>query len=357
MGKALKPEIKGNDLQLMEALLCEGHIRHKYAVRLQTVINKTKNQSTNNVALILGINVNTVSDHIRRYNEGGIEALLCDKTRKPGIEPVPDKIKNKIIQFACQKKPEHQTHWSTRELGKHFGISHTAVNTILKEHGIKPHIVKKFQFSTDKDFESKLADVVGLYLDPPENSIVLCVDEKSQIQALERTQPILPMRKGIPERQTHDYYRHGTTTLFAALNAASGKVIGKCSKSHKAEDYVEFLKLLDRKTPRKKVLHIIADNYSSHKAPAVKQYLEHKKGRFVEHFIPTYSSWLNMVERWFAEITNKRIRRESWSSLKELEKAITDYIISWNESKRRFCWTKTFNDIQKSIEKAKTALC
>ena len=198
--------------------------------------------------------------------------------------------------------------------------------------------------------------MAGLYLDTPENSIVFCVDEKTQIQALERTQPILPLRPGVPERQTHDYERHGTTTLFAALNVASGKVIGKCKKSHKAEDYVDFLKELDRKAPKKKTLHIIADNYSSHKAPVVKEYLEKKSGRFVEHFIPTYSSWLNMIERWFAEITNKRIRRESWSSLKELEEAITDYIIAWNESGRRFSWTKNFDTIKASVEKAKELL-
>ena len=356
MGKEIKPEIKGNDLKLMEVILADGHIAHKFAVRLQTVINKAKGFSTNNTALFLGININTVSDHVQRYNDGGVEALLSDKTRKPGIKPIPEEVKNKLIQFVCQEKPKDETHLSTRELGKRFSISHTAVNTILREHGLKPHLVKKFQFSTDKEFKSKLADVIGLYLDPPENSIVYCVDEKSQIQALERTQPILPMGPGIPERQTHDYYRHGTTTLFAALNVASGKVIGKCNKSHKAEDYVKFLKVLDRQAPKGKVLHIIADNYSSHKAPAVKEYLKSKTGRFVEHFIPTYSSWLNMVERWFAEITNKRIRRDSWSSLKELEKAITEYIISWNKSGRRFCWTKTFDEVQNSIAKAKISL-
>jgi len=356
MGKTIKPELQGNDLRLMEAILAEGHVEHKYAVRLQTVINRANDLSTNDIALFLGININTVSDHVHRYNIGGIEALLCDKTRKPGIEPIPDEVINKLVQFVCQEKPKNETHWSTRELAKRFGISHTSVNTILREYGLKPHLVKKFQFSTDKEFESKLLDVVGLYLDPPENSIVFCVDEKSQIQALERTQPILPLGPGIPERQTHDYFRHGTTTLFAALNVASGKVIGKCSKSHKAEDYVSFLKELDRQAPKGKVLHIIADNYSSHKAPMVKEYLKSKMGRFAEHFIPTYSSWLNMVERWFAEITNKRIRRDSWSSLKELEKAITEYIISWNKSGRRFYWTKTFDEIQKSIAKARISL-
>jgi transposase len=357
MAATIKPEIRENDLELMEALLEDGHIKHKYAVRLQTVINKAKGFSTNNIALFLGININTVCKHIRRYNNGGIQALLRDKTRKPGTKPISDEVKNRLVQFASQNKPENETHWSTRELSKRFGISHTAVNKILNEYGLKPHLVKTFKFSTDKDFESKLADIIGLYLDPPENSIVFCVDEKSQIQALERTQPILPMRPGIPERQSHDYYRHGTTTLFAALNVASGKVIGKCRKSHKADDYVEFLKVLDKKASKGKVLHIIVDNYSSHKAPVVRKYLEEKKGRFVVHFIPTYSSWLNLIERWFAEITNKRIRRESWGSLKELEKAITDYIIHWNKSGKRFCWTKSYDDIHTSIKKAKDVLC
>ncbi len=304
MAQEVIPEIIGNDLQIMESLLADGHIEHKYAVRLQTVLNRAKKFSTNDIAKFLGININTVSSHVRRYNEGGIESLLRDKTRKPGIEPISETVKNTLVQFVCQNKPEHETHWSTRELGRRFGISHTAVNTILNEYGVKPHLVKKFQLSTDKDFERKLADVIGLYLNPPENSIVFCVDEKSQIQALERTQ--LPLRAGIPERQTHDYFRHGTTTLFAALQVASGKVIGTCRQSHKAADYVAFLKELDKKAPKKKVLHIIADNYASDKAPAVKEYLAGKKERFVEHFIPTYSSWLNMIERWFAEITNKR---------------------------------------------------
>jgi transposase len=353
MAKEIKPSITEKDLRFMETLLAEGHIEHKYAVRLQTVINRAKGRATTDVALFLGININTVSKHVQRYNEGGIESLLKDKTRKPGTAPIPQDVKDTITRFVCQEKPENGTHWSTREVSKRFGISHTAVNTILRERGIKPHLVKKFQFSTDTEFEQKLKDVVGLYLEPPENSIVFCVDEKTQIQALERTQPLLPMLPGVPERQTHDYYRHGTTTLFAALNVASGKVIGHCKQSHKAEDYAAFLKLLDKKAPKGKVLHIIADNYSAHKAPPVREYLDKNKGRFVEHYIPTYSSWLNMIERWFAEITNKRIRRESWNSLKELEEAIVEYIISWNKSNRKFCWTKTFDQIQKSLEKAK----
>jgi transposase len=352
MAQEIKAEVTEKELRLMETLLAAGQIKHKYAVRLQTVVNRAKGRSTSGTAEFLGININTVCKHVRRYNEGGIEALLKDKSRKPGTAPIPEAVKEELIQFVCKQKPENATHWSTRDLSKKFGISHTAVNTILRERGIKPHLVKKFQFSTDKEFERKLKEVVGLYLDPPENAIVFCVDEKSQIQALERTQPILPMRPGIPERQTHDYERHGTTTLFAALNVASGKVIGNCKQSHKAEDYVAFLKLLDRKAPKGKALHIIADNYAAHKAPVVKEYLEGKQERFVVHYTPTYSSWLNLIERWFAEITNKRIRRESWTSLKELENAIVDYIISWNKSGRKFCWTKTFTHIKNSIAMA-----
>jgi len=211
----------------MEEILNAGHIRHKYAVRLQTVLNRAKGVSTNSIAAILGINLNSVSNYVKRYNAGGVEALLKDKTRKPGTAPVPTEVKDRLTCFACQEKPKDMTHWSTRELSKRFGISHTAVNTILRERDIKPHLVKRFQFSTDKDFIRKLQEVVGLYLNPPDNAIVFCVDEKSQIQALERTRPIHPIRPGLPEMHTHDYKRHGTTTLFAALNVASGKGISK----------------------------------------------------------------------------------------------------------------------------------
>jgi transposase len=352
----ITPLVNEKDTMLMEALLKAGHIKHKFAVRLQTVLNRAKGFSTNSIASFLNINLNSVSNYVKRYNSGGVAALLKDKTRKPGKSPITTEIKDELTRFVCQEKPKDGTHWSTRELSIRFGISHTAINTILRERNLKPHLVKRFQFSTDKDFINKLQDVVGLYLDPPENAIVFCVDEKSQIQALERTQPILPLRPGLPEGQTHDYERHGTTTLFPALNVASGKVIGKCGQSHKAEDYVDFLKELDKNAPKNKVLHIIADNYSAHKAPKVKEYLKEKAERFVEHFIPTYSSWLNMIERWFAEITNKRIRRESWRSVKELEEAITEYIISWNKSGRRFSWTKTFDEIQTSIERVKSGL-
>jgi transposase len=354
MAQEVIPSATAEDIAFMEKVLSIGTIKHKYAVRLQVILNRAKGTSSTDTAKVLGIHFMTVSRYVHRFNEGGVEALLRDKTRKPGKAPISDEVKNEVCRIACKEKPENATHWSTRELAKRVGISHDAVNRILRERGIKPHIVQGFQFSTDPDFKKKLEDVVGLYLAPPENSIVLCVDEKSQIQALERTQPILPLREGVPERQTHDYYRHGTTTLFAALNVLSGKVIGECRDQHKAADYIEFLKKLDRSCPKRKTLHIVADNYAAHKTKDVRDYLATKPGRFVEHFIPTHSSWLNLIERWFSEITTKRIRRGSWDGVPQLEKAIKEFITHWNDSGRKFSWVRTAKEIKKSIAKAKS---
>lgn len=353
MPKEILPIASEEDIEFMQTILAKGAIQHKYAVRIQAVINRAKGTTTTATAAILGLHTVTVSRYVHRYNEGGVEALLRDRTRKPGKVPVSTETKNELCRIVCQEKPENATHWSTRQLAKRLGIAHNTVSLILRECGLKPHLVQGFQFSTDPEFKAKLEDVVGLYLDPPENSIILCVDEKSQIQALERTQPILPLRPGLPERQTHDYHRHGTTTLFAALNVLSGKVIGECRDQHKAEDYIAFLKKIDKNCPKEKTLHIIADNYSAHKTKEVRGYLASKPGRFVEHFIPTHSSWLNLVERWFGEITNKRIRRESWDGLAQLERAINDFIKHWNKSGRKFTWVKTADEIKAKIEKAK----
>jgi len=353
MSKEILPIVSEEEIQFMQAILAKGDIKHKYAVRIQAVINRAKGTTTTTTATILGLHAVTVSRYVRRYNEGGVDALLRDRTRKPGKAPISTEIKNELCKIVCQEKPVNATHWSTRQLAKRMGISHTTVNLILRERGLKPHLVQKFQLSNDPDFDAKLEDVVGLYLNPPENAIILCVDEKSQIQALERTQPILPLRPGVPERQTHDYHRHGTTTLFAALNVVSGKVIGECRDKHTAADYIAFLKKIDKSCPKGKILHIVADNYAAHKTKEVREYLESKGGRFVEHFIPTHSSWLNLVERWFGEITNKRIRRESWDGVAQLEKAILEYIKNWNTSGNKFTWTKTANEIKANIEKAK----
>jgi len=350
--KELQPQLNQEDKDIMEKLLSAGHIEHKYAVRLQTILLRAKGKGTSAISEFLGIHQCTISLYINRYNNYGIDSLLRDKTRKPGKEPVSQEIKNEICRLVCKEKPKGETHWSCRSLAARIGISHTAVNGILREYGLQPHRVAKRNYSNDPDFEAKLTDVVGLYLKPPKNAIILCIDEKSQIQALERSQPILPIMQNVPERQTVDYLRHGTTTLFAALDVLSGNVIGECKARHTAEDYIRFLKKVDKVCDKEKVLHIVADNLSAHKTKAVYEYLAKNSKRFVQHFIPTHSSWLNLVERWFAEITNKQIRRGSYESVNELTKAIREYIKTWNKSGRSFTWTKTPDEILAKIRKA-----
>jgi transposase len=347
--EAIKPQLNSEDKELMEKLLAAGHIEFKYAVRLQTVLLRAKGKGTGAICDFLGIHQATVSSYINRYNAYGIDSLLRDKTRKPGKKPISQDIKNEIFRLVCNEKPSGETHWSCRSLAKRVGIGHASVNTILKEYGLKPHLVNKRNYSTDPLFEEKLKDVVGLYLNPPENAIILCVDEKSQIQALERSQPVLPIIRNVPERQSVDYLRHGTTTLFAALDVLNGKVIGDCNETHTALDFIRFLKKVNKACTSKKVLHIVADNLSAHKTKAVNDYLESIPGRFVLHFIPTHSSWLNLVERWFAEITNKQIRRGSYESVAKLTKSIKDFIKCWNKSGRSFMWTKEPDEILAKI--------
>jgi transposase len=326
---------------------------HKYTIRLQTVLRRAAGKSVAEVAEGVGINRATVSSFVHRYNHGGLESLLKDKTRKSGMPPISEAIKNRVCAAACTEKPKDATHWSVRALAKRFSLGKSTVNTILRERGIKPHLEKEFRLSTDRNFEEKLTDVVGLYMNPPENAIVMCVDEKSPIQALERSAPLLPLMPHVPARHSADYYRHGTTTLCAALDMLTGNVKGECAATHNSKDFIGFLKKLDKECEPWKELHIIVDNYSAHKSEETRKYVEGKGERFVLHFIPTHSSWLNMIERWFGELTNKRIRRESWESVKQLIEAIKSYIESWNQSGRVFKWTKPADKILASIAKAK----
>lgn len=356
MKREVIPEIRNRDLEVMDALLRSEKLEHKKAIRLLIVINRARGRGTKEIAGFLGVGLKMVSMTVRRYNEGGIGALVTNKTKRPGREPISETKKNELCELVCKEKPRNATHWSLREIAKQTGISKSAVGTILHERGIKPHLVKKFQYSTDKQFKEKLEDVVGLYMNPPENAIVLCVDEKSQIQALERTQPILPLREHMPAAQTVDYERKGTTTLFAALEIITGNVIGECKQRQTSADYIAFLKEVDRSYDPGKTLHIVVDNLSAHKAQVVKDYLASIPGRFEIHYIPTHSSWLNQIERWFAELTNKQIRRGSWHSVDELKDAIKDYIIGWNKNSKPFTWKKSAEDILHNIEKTKTGM-
>jgi transposase len=262
-----------------------------------------------------------------------------------------DQIKA-IVDATLQTKPDDATQWSCRTLAGKFGVSHMTVARIWDRHGLQPHRVRNFKLSRDKRFVEKLTDVVGLYLNPPDKALVLCVDEKSQIQALDRTQPGLPMKKGRCGTMTHDYVRHGTTTLFAALNVLDGTVIGSCFDRHRHEEFLKFLRQVDRDTPAGMDLHLIVDNYSTHKHPAVKQWIA-KHQRFHLHFIPTSSSWLNLVERWFGEITRKRIRRGVFKSVKELIDVIEHYIQSNNTNPKPFVWTKRVDQILEKVNHCK----
>lgn len=287
-----------------------------------------------------------------RFLEGGPQALttILHGRGRP-VTYTSEKVQS-IIEATTQTKPPAATHWSTRSMAKAQGVSKATVQRIWHAHGLQPHLTKRFKLSTDRNFTEKLTDVVGLYLNPPDKAIVLCVDEKSQIQALQRTQPGLPMKKGRCGTMTHDYKRHGTTTLFAALNTLDGQVIGECMTRHRHQEFLRFLRRLDKEFPGKTPLHLIVDNYGTHKQPEVNQWLE-KHPRFVLHFTPTSSSWLNLVERWFRELTEKRLRRDSFESVPELISAIEEYLSVTNANPKPFVWHKSVQTILDKVARCK----
>jgi transposase len=260
-----------------------------------------------------------------------------------------------LIEMTTQTKPAAATHWSTRTMAREIGVSAASVSRHWRANGLKPHIVRGFKVSRDPRFAEKLEDIVGLYMSPPEHALVLCCDEKSQVQALDRTQPGLPLKKGRAETMTHDYKRHGTTTLFAALNTLDGSVIGRCDQRHRHQEWLDFLRQIDRETPKDKTLHLICDNYATHKHPNVKQWLE-KHPRFHMHFTPTSASWLNMVERFFRDITTERLRRSVFRSVPELIGAIKEYIVVHNKDPKPFIWTKSARDILQKVIRANSRL-
>ena len=291
----------------------------------------------------------------RRFLEGGIDALRQDATRSGRPPTVTAELESEILQVTLHTKPAAATHWSTRTLAEKLNVGPTTIRRIWKRNGLKPHLARTFKLSNDPNFENKLLDVVGLYLNPPERALVLSCDEKSQIQALNRTQPGLPMKPGRAGTMTHDYKRHGTTTLFAALNTLDGTVISMCEPRHSHEEWLKFLKLIDRKTPKKLTLHLIVDNYGTHSHPVVQAWLANHP-RFVMHFTPTSASWLNMVERFFRDISEKRIKRDSFTSVAELELAIDLYIADHNAHPKPFIWTASASDILAKVTRAKAAL-
>jgi len=307
------------------------------------------------IAERLALDERTVGLWRRRYSEKGVDGIVRDAPRGGRRPKERRKLIQAIIDKTTQEKHRSATHWSTRTLAKELGINHTLVHRVWKAHELKPHLSRTFKLSNDKHFVEKVEDVVGLYMNPPDHALVLSVDEKSQIQALDRTQPGLPFKKGRCGTMTHDYKRNGTTTLFAALELLQGKVIGACMKRHRHQEWLKFLRQIDKQTPPDLDLHLIVDNYSTHKNPQVKTWLS-KHPRFHIHFIPTSSSWLNLIERWFREITQKRIRRGVFHSVQELVDAITDYIKTYNQDPRPLVWTAKAKDIIAKVNLARATL-
>jgi len=320
--------------------------------RAEVILALASGLSAIKTAESLGVHRTVVYRWRDRFLAGGIDALKSDKPRSGRPRSIPAERVQAVVTLACKTTPENSTHWSTRLMAEVAEVSQSTVQRVWSENGIKPHLVRTFKLSKDPNFEEKLVDVVGLYLDPPEKALVLCVDEKSQIQALDRTQPGLPMKKGRCNTMTHDYKRHGTTTLFAALSMLTGKVIGSCMKSHNNQDFLAFLKLIDRRTPKELELHLVLDNYGTHKHKNVKEWLE-RHPRFHLHFVPTGCSWLNLVERFFAQITNRRIRRGSFDSVAELEAEIVDYLKIHNKNPKPFKWTATAAAILDKVKRCR----
>ena len=314
------------------------------ALRCRIVLSASRGESEAAIASELGINRKTVRLWRERFAQEGLKGLweiAPGRGRKATYDL--DRVKA-VIDATLQSKPKGQTHWSCRLMAASQGISKSTVSNLWKSHNIKPHRTKTFKLSRDPKFLEKLTDVVGLYLNPPDQAIVLCVDEKSQIQALNRTQPGLPLKKGRCGTMTHDYKRNGTTTLFAALDLLQGKVIGDFHKRHRHQEFLKFLRRIDCEFADSRVLHIVMDNYGTQGTAEVKSWLS-KHRRFVIHYVPTSCSWLNLIERWFAELTNKRIRRDSFFSVADLIAAINEFLAAWNQNPKPFVWTATIDSI------------
>jgi transposase len=282
-------------------------------------------------------------------------AGICEPQKRKRPRPrLTAELEQRILDTTLKTRPVDATHWSARVLAAKLGVSRMMVQRVWQRYDVQPHRVEKFKISNDPNFEDKVRDIVGLYLNPPDGALVLCVDEKSQIQALDRTAPILPLRPGLPERQTHDYKRHGTTTLFAAFNILNGKVIASCLPRHRGREFIKFLNQLEDEVPLELDIHLILDNYSTHKSAEVQRWLKPKKrSRFHFHFTPTSSSWLNQVERWFGLITDKMIRRGTFHSVPELEHAIYAWLASWNDTPKAFVWKATADVILDKVSRCK----
>jgi transposase len=341
--------------EALEVLARSQTAPHRQVQRAQALLLAGEGVANTRIAAQVAVNVATVRAWRARFEKEGLAKLgkvRAGRGRKSNIPQ--DKIEE-IVELTQHSKPDGQTHWSCRTMSAKVGVSPATVQRVWAARGLKPHLVNSFKLSNDPRFEEKLIDVVGLYLAPPDNAIVLCLDEKSSVQALDRTQPSLPLKKGRAATMTHDYKRNGTTTLFAALDVLTGKVIGQCLPRHRHEEFLKFLRTIERETPKGLQVHLICDNYATHKHADVKTWLA-KHPRFHMHFTPTSSSWLNLVERWFRELTDKALRRGVFHSVPDLITKIEEYLDAHNEDPKPFVWTATADDILAKVARGRVAL-
>jgi transposase len=317
------------------------------ALRCRIVLAAAAGEPSKEIAARLGCNKATVGKWRGRFAERGLDGLH-DEPRPGKPRSISDDHVEQVIVKTLEEQPADATHWSTRSMARATGMSQTAVSRIWRAFGLRPHQTEAFKLSPDPQFIDKVRDIVGLYLNPPDRAVVLCVDEKSQIQALDRSAPILPLLPGVPARHSHDYVRHGTTNLYAALDVASGQVIADMTPRHRAEEFRRFLNLVDRSVPEPLAVHVVLDNSSTHKTPAIQRWLV-RHPRFTLHFTPTYSSWLNLVERWFAELTAKWIKRSAHRSVHDLVASIHTWITNWNDDPKPYVWHRSADEILDSL--------
>jgi transposase len=348
-------EVTSEDRVRLERIVGDRNTSQKHGARARVILATAEGCGTLETMRRSGLSKPVVWRWQDRFMREGVDGLLRDKTRPPGKVPLSAKTVKRVVDLTLAEPPGETTHWTGRAMAEATGISLRSVQRIWAAHGLSPHRVHTFKLSRDKRFVEKFTDVVGLYIDPPAHAVVLSVDEKSQIQALDRTQPGLPMKKGRAGTMTHDYKRHGTTTLFAALDVLEGKVIGRCMQRHRHQEFIRFLNAIEADVPVGKVVHVILDNYATHKHPKVIQWLG-RHPRFTFHFTPTSCSWINAVESFFATLTKRRLKRGVFRSIIDLQAAITRFLAEHNESPKPFVWKADPNRVLAAIERGKQAL-
>ncbi len=347
--------VSEGQLEMLKRLAVSQKVPHREVQRARALLMAAEGVANTRIATLVGATPVTVRSWRSRFEAQGLAKFAKVAGGRGRKTTIPDAVIDEIVDLTQNSTPVGETHWSTRTMAKRVGVSKDTVQRVWSARGLKPHLVKTFKLSNDPRFEEKLIDVVGLYLNPPENAIVLCMDEKSSVQALDRSQPSLPMVKGRAATMTHDYKRNGTTTLFAALDVLTGHVIGSCLPKHRNTEFLKFLKVIDAQVPPGLAVHLILDNYATHKHPNVQAWLA-KHPRFQLHFTPTSSSWLNLVERWFRELTEKALRRGVFHSVPDLIASIEAYVSAHNNDPKPFVWTATAEDILAKVARGRVAL-